>query len=80
MILLKCSFLSPLYRLQILGHEKVGKITGLDPAGPIFDGGHPDALLSKGDADFVMGIHGNADAMMYGGLGLYSRVGDIDCE
>ncbi|OWA52475.1 putative Pancreatic lipase-related protein 2 [Hypsibius exemplaris] len=66
------------HRLNVLGHERVGKITALDPAGPIFEGGHSDALLSIGDADFVAGVHGNAVSLFLGGFGLYTRVGDID--
>ncbi|OWA52478.1 putative Pancreatic lipase-related protein 2 [Hypsibius exemplaris] len=67
------------HRLNVLGHERVGRITALDPAGPVFeDAPHTDGFLSADDADFVAGIHGNAVALIQGGFGMWSRVGHID--
>ncbi|XP_055353169.1 pancreatic lipase-related protein 2-like [Paramacrobiotus metropolitanus] len=66
------------HRLVQYGHKRAGRITGLDPAGPIFEDGHSDAILSSGDADFVAGLHANGATLTNGGFGLYKRVGDID--
>lgn len=55
---------------------KIGRITGLDPAGPLFD--RSQACLSKKDADFVDVIHTNAGKLINFRYGLKKAVGHVD--
>uniref|UniRef100_A0A8D0H521 Lipase domain-containing protein n=1 Tax=Sphenodon punctatus TaxID=8508 RepID=A0A8D0H521_SPHPU len=52
---------------------KLGRITGLDPAGPLFSGKPPDERLAHTDAQFVDVIHTDID-----GLGYRKPLGNID--
>uniref|UniRef100_A0A8C8SDV6 Lipase H n=1 Tax=Pelusios castaneus TaxID=367368 RepID=A0A8C8SDV6_9SAUR len=52
---------------------KLGRITGLDPAGPLFNGRPPEERLDPTDAQFVDVIHSDID-----GLGYREALGHID--
>ncbi|KAL2804796.1 lipase member H precursor [Daubentonia madagascariensis] len=52
---------------------QLGRITGLDPAGPLFNGRPPQDRLDPGDAQFVDVIHSDIDA-----LGYKEPLGNID--
>ncbi|XP_045152369.1 lipase member H isoform X2 [Echinops telfairi] len=52
---------------------ELGRITGLDPAGPLFNGKPPKDRLDSGDAQFVDIIHSDTDA-----LGYKEPLGNID--
>lgn len=55
---------------------RIGRITGLDPAGPLFD--RSQACLSKKDADLVDVIHTNAGKLINFRYGLKKAVGHVD--
>lgn len=57
---------------------KIGRITGLDPAGPLFDKYHPRARLDPSDAVFVDVIHTDTDGDFNLGLGMSNLCGDVD--
>lgn len=44
---------------KFLKSGKLPKITGLDPAGPLFDWDKPESRLDKNDAKYVEIIHTN---------------------
>uniref|UniRef100_A0A8C5L560 Lipase member H n=1 Tax=Jaculus jaculus TaxID=51337 RepID=A0A8C5L560_JACJA len=52
---------------------QLGRITGLDPAGPLFNGRPPQERLDPSDAQFVDVIHSDTDA-----LGYKEPLGNID--
>ncbi|XP_029434871.1 lipase member I [Rhinatrema bivittatum] len=52
---------------------RLGRITGLDPAGPLFKGKPPEDRLDPSDAQFVDVIHSDTDA-----LGYREELGHID--
>ncbi|XP_012938625.1 pancreatic triacylglycerol lipase [Aplysia californica] len=61
----------------------LGRISGLDPAGPLFSDTPPDLRLDETDAMFVDVIHTDApragsDPRQDFGLGLLQRVGHVD--
>ncbi|XP_035206601.1 pancreatic triacylglycerol lipase-like [Stegodyphus dumicola] len=59
-------------------NKLVGRITGLDPAGPYFNGVHKVVRLDKGDAKFVDVIHTNMDGESLSGYGLKQPIGHVD--
>nr|XP_042898983.1 pancreatic triacylglycerol lipase [Parasteatoda tepidariorum] len=68
---------------QIAGYvgERVpnlGRITGLDPAGPFFQGLHTSVRLDTTDALFVDVIHSDGGEYVLNGLGTSAPIGHID--
>jgi hypothetical protein len=56
----------------------LGRITGLDPAGPYFEFTDPRVRLDKTDAKFVDAIHTDGSGTLQLGLGLMQSAGHVD--
>lgn len=56
----------------------IGRITGLDPAEPYFQGHHVDARLDASDGKFVDVIHTDGASIFYGGFGASDPMGHVD--
>ncbi|XP_069156080.1 pancreatic triacylglycerol lipase isoform X2 [Procambarus clarkii] len=56
----------------------LGRITGLDPAEPYFEGTEPVVRLDPTDADLVDVIHTDAGPIITGGLGTLQTSGHLD--
>uniref|UniRef100_W8AL20 Inactive pancreatic lipase-related protein 1 n=1 Tax=Ceratitis capitata TaxID=7213 RepID=W8AL20_CERCA len=56
----------------------LARITGLDPAGPLFEAQHPKVRLDNTDAEFVDVIHSNGENLILGGLGSWQPMGHVD--
>ncbi|XP_067399582.1 pancreatic lipase-related protein 3-like, partial [Emydura macquarii macquarii] len=56
----------------------IKRITGLDPAGPFFQGTPPIVRLDPSDARFVDVIHSNAAQFPIVGLGMVNATGHLD--
>jgi len=65
-------------KVQELGHGKLPRITGLDPAQPGFDIALASDRLDKGDADFVDIIHTNSGSLFEGSLSILQKIGHMD--
>ncbi|XP_022340243.1 inactive pancreatic lipase-related protein 1-like [Crassostrea virginica] len=60
------------------GAPGVGRITGLDPAGPLFENSVEEVRLDPSDALFVEAIHTDADSLLELGFGLQKAIADAD--
>ncbi|CAK1604004.1 unnamed protein product [Parnassius mnemosyne] len=58
--------------------RNISRITGLDPAGPLFDFQDPRVRLDRTDAKFVDVIHSNGETLILGGLGAAQPLGHVD--
>ena len=63
--------------LRNAGHL-VGRITGLDPAEPNFEGTDPIVRLDSSDAYYVDVIHTDANPILSFGLGMWQPCGHLD--
>ncbi|KAH8275908.1 hypothetical protein KR026_012470 [Drosophila bipectinata] len=66
------------YHLQRDFGLKMNRITGLDPAAPLFTDTDPIVRLDPTDAHFVDIVHTDANPLMKGGLGINMRLGHVD--
>ncbi|RWS05831.1 Pancreatic lipase-related protein 1-like protein, partial [Leptotrombidium deliense] len=58
--------------------RNISRITGLDPASPLFEGYSEKVRLDPSDAEFVDVIHTNGDSFIRGGLGSVMPMGHLD--
>uniref|UniRef100_A0A8C4JT16 Triacylglycerol lipase n=1 Tax=Dromaius novaehollandiae TaxID=8790 RepID=A0A8C4JT16_DRONO len=58
--------------------QGIRRITGLDPAGPFFEGTPPEVRLDPSDARLVDVIHSNGARFPAVGLGMYNTTGHLD--
>ena len=58
--------------------RNISRITGLDPASPLFEGYSVRVRLDPTDAQFVDVIHSNGDSFLRGGLGSFQPMGHLD--
>ena len=58
--------------------KNLSRITGLDPAGPLFEGYDGKVRLDKTDANYVDVIHSNGESLIVGGFGTWEPIGHVD--
>ncbi|KAH9382403.1 hypothetical protein HPB48_005549 [Haemaphysalis longicornis] len=58
--------------------RNLSRITGLDPAAPLFEGYDEASRLDPSDAKLVDVIHSNGDSFLRGGLGAFEPLGHVD--
>jgi len=58
--------------------EKIGRVTGLDPAKPYFDLVTEERRMLPTDAEFVDVIHTNSGDLLHGAVSLPESVGQVD--
>lgn len=66
------------YTLQKEFGLQLGRITGLDPAEPLFTDTDPLVRLDRSDAHFVDVVHTDAISLAMGGLGMREAIGHVD--
>lgn len=66
------------YTLQREFGLQLGRITGLDPAEPLFTDTDPMVRLDRSDAGFVDVVHTDAVSLAMGGLGMRAAIGHVD--
>ena len=57
--------------------KNLSRITGLDPAGPLYESYDKQVRLDESDALFVDVIHSNGDSLIMGGLGSWEPMGEF---
>lgn len=65
-------------RLKSFYSKELGRITGLDCAGPYFEGTPSEVRLDPSDAMFVDAIHTDGEPSFKLGLGIFEKVGHVD--
>ncbi|XP_077987386.1 inactive pancreatic lipase-related protein 1-like [Glandiceps talaboti] len=60
------------------GTPGLGRISGLDPAGPFFEYMDPLVRLDPSDAEFVDAVHTDGNNVITLGFGAFQPVGDVD--
>ncbi|XP_022097181.1 pancreatic lipase-related protein 2-like [Acanthaster planci] len=58
--------------------RNIGRITGLDAAGPGFENTDADCRLDRSDAKFVDVIHTSSNSLLEGGAGIEQKIGHMD--
>lgn len=66
------------YTLQVDFSRTLGRITGLDPAEPLFKETDPLVRLDRSDAKFVDVVHSDIMPFIKGGLGMKDAIGHVD--